>query len=360
LRSLRSRFLLIAIAILVPATLAGCGGSSGGGSEDPQQVLNATFNNDTKVTSGHLNVSLSGSVAGSQSGTFSASLDGPFQSDPNDTSAFAQLDLTAKVEGSIAGQSPSFEGGVTATQDAAFVTYQGQAYEVPSATFDQLKQSYSAQAQAATSSQSSSNASSILKDLGIDPATWLTNVTNEGDADIAGSPTTHIHGDADVGKILSDFAGAAQNIPGATAQGLNPSQLQQAQQFVNGATVDIYSGKDDHVLRKLEVSLDITPPASATTSGITDVKVDFSITLSDVNQSQTITAPSNPKPFSDLQQAVGGLGIPGLGSTGGPSIPGSSGGSSGSSSQAQAAFAQCIQQAGTNSTKQNACLSLLQ
>jgi len=353
---------LIAIAILVPATLAGCFGSSGGGSEDPQQVLTDTFNNDTKVTSGHLNLSLSGSAEGTTSGTFSASLDGAFQSDPNDTSAFPQLDLTAKVAGSGAGQSINFEGGITATQDAAFVTYQGQAYEVPSATFDQLKQAYSAQAQAATSSQSSSNASSILKDLGIDPTTWLTNVTNEGDADVAGTTTTHIHGDADVGKILSDFASAAQNIPGASAQGLNPSTLQQAQQFVKNASVDIYSGKDDHVLRKLEVSLDITPPASASTSGVTAVKVDFSITLSDVNQTQTITAPSNAKPFSDLQQAIGGLGIPGLGSTGAPSIPGSTGstGSSSPSSQAQAAFAKCVQQAGSNSTKANACLALLQ
>jgi len=353
---------LIAIAILVPATMAGCFGSSGGGSEDPQQVLTDTFNNDTKVTSGHLNLSLSGSAEGTTSGTFSASLDGAFQSDPNDTSAFPQLDLTAKVAGSGAGQSINFEGGITATQDAAFVTYQGQAYEVPSATFDQLKQSYSAQAQAATSSQSSSNASSILKDLGIDPTTWLTNVTNEGDADVAGTATTHIHGDADVGKILSDFASAAQNIPGASAQGLNPSTLQQAQQFVKNASVDIYSGKDDHVLRKLEVSLDITPPASASTSGVTGVKVDFSITLSDVNQPQTITAPSNAKPFSDLQQAIGGLGIPGLGSTGVPSLPGSTGSSSGSSSssQAQAAFAKCVQQAGTNSAKANACLALLQ
>jgi hypothetical protein len=316
LRSLQTRFLLIVIAILVPAALVvGCGGSSGG-SEDPQQVLNDTFNNDTKVSSGHLNLSISGTAQGSTSGNFSASLDGAFQSDPNDTTAFPQLDLTAKVDGSGAGQSINFEGGITATKDAAFVTYQGTAYEVPSATFDQLKQAYSAQAAAATSSSSSSNASSILKDLGIDPSTWLTNVTNEGDADVEGTTTTHIHGDADVGKILSDFASAAQNIPGAAAQGLDPSQLQQAQQFVKNASVDIYSGNDDHVLRKLEVSLDITPPAGASTSGVTGVSIDFSITLSDLNQTQTISAPANPKPFSDLQKAIGGLGIPGLGSSG--------------------------------------------
>lgn len=351
MRSTRTRFVLLALALLIPAILASCGGSSGG-SEDPQQVLNDTFNNDTKVSSGHLNVSISGSVEGDQAGTFSAALDGPFQSDANDTTAFPQLDLTAKVNASGAGQSINFEGGVTATQDAAFVTYQGQAYEVPSATFQQLKQSYAAQAQAATSSQSKSNASSILSDLGIDPSTWLTNVANEGDADVEGTPTIHIHGDADIAKIITDFAKAAQSIPGAAAQGLDPAALDQAKQFVNNASVDVYSGKDDNVLRKLEVSLDITPPATGTTAGVSAITIDFSITLSGVNEPQTISAPSSSKPFSDLQQLIGGLGIPGLGSSGVPSVPGSSGSS--------ADYTKCVQQAGTNSAKLNDCIALLQ
>ena len=290
------RISLFILALLVPAALAACGGGgSSGGSEDPQAVLDQTFNNSTKVTSGNLNVSISASATGSQSGSFSASLDGPFQSDPNDTTAFPQLDLTAKVDGSGAGQSISFEGGVTATADQAFVTYQGQAYEVPSATFQQFKQAYAANSQAATSSSGSSNASSILKDLGIDPATWLTNVTNEGDADVEGTTTTHIHGDADVSQIFSDFAKAAQNVPGATTQGLDPTQIQQASSFVKSASVDVYSGKDDHVLRKLEVNVDITPPSSAATAGVTGINVDFSIELSNVNSPQTITAPSSSK-----------------------------------------------------------------
>jgi hypothetical protein len=354
---IRIAFALIVIALT--AGIAGCGGSSSNG-EDPSQVLSETFNNDTKVSSAHISLNLSGNVEGSQSGSFTASLDGAFQSDPNDDTAFPQLDLQAKVGGSAAGQTLSFDGGVTATQDAAFVTYKGQAYQVPSATFESLKQTYQQQAQAAQSQSQGSSASSILSDLGIDPSTWLTNESNEGTTDVGGTSTIHIHGDADVSKILADFAKAAQNVPGASTQGFDPSQLSQVSQFVNSATVDVYSGQDDHLLRKLEINLDISPPASASSAGVTGVTIDFSIELSDVNQPQTITAPSGAKPFSDLAQQLGGLGIPGLGSSSIPGLGGSGGGSLGPSKSAQAQYTKCVLQAGTNASKANDCLKLLQ
>ena len=156
----------------------------------------------------------------------------------------------------------------------------------------------------------------MLKDLGIDPSTWLTNVTNEGTADVEGQSTIHISGDADVQKILTDLSKAVQNVPGAAAQGIDPSQFAGASQFIKDAHIDVYSGSDDHVLRKLDVSLDIQPPASAA-AGISDVKIDLSIGVSDVNEPQTIQAPTNTKPLSDLQQQLGGIGI--LGSLGGAS-----------------------------------------
>ncbi len=360
MRSHPARIVLFVLALIVPAVLAACGSSSSGDSSaDPQTVLDDTFNNDANVTSGNLNISLSVEASGDQSGNFTASLDGPFQSDAADQTAFPQFDLTAKASGSGAGQSIDFEGGVTATQDSAFVTYQNQAYEIPSATFQQFKSAYEAQAKAAGSS-SSSNGSSVLKDLGIDPSTWLTNVTNEGGADVEGQPTIHISGDADVQKILTDLAKAAQNVPGAAAQGLNPSQFQQVSSLIKDAHIDVYSGTDDNLLRKLAVTLDIQPPPAAA-SGVDDVKIDLSFTLSDVNNPQTISAPSDAKPFSDLQQQLGGAGI--LGQLGGTSsLPSTGGPSGGSSSSANAKYAQCVVDAekSKDPTAVNKCLALLQ
>jgi hypothetical protein len=364
LTRLRTRFAAIALAVLVPATVAACGGSSSS-SEDPQQALHETFNNPKSITSGKLDLSVSASVEGSQSGSFDASIDGPFQGSADKTQ-FPQLDLTAKVSGSGAGSpSISFEGGLIATKTAAFVEYQGQAYQVPSALYQRFAAAYQQQANLGQSAQQSSNASSFFKRLGIDPSTWLTNLSNDGDTDVGGVSTIHISGDADVGKIVTDIAKVAKSFPGATAQVPSSAQLKQVEGAVKTAHIDVYTGADDHLLRKLAVSLDIAPPAGSTSSGVSSVSLNFSITLTDVNQQQTITAPSNAKPLSDLTGQLGALGL--LGSAGGGGVPGLSGGGSTAgrsssgvpSSASTQAYLKCAQQAAGDQQKINGCLSKL-
>ena len=87
-----------------------------GGSEDPSQVLEQTFNNQTDVTSGQLDISLDGSAEGDQSGNLTATIQGPFQSDANDPTAFPQLDLSAQISASGRGQSFDFDGGLITTE----------------------------------------------------------------------------------------------------------------------------------------------------------------------------------------------------------------------------------------------------
>jgi hypothetical protein len=312
---------VLAIALPIPAGIAACGSSSSN-NENPQQVLKETFNNPNKVTSGHLNVSLSGSAQGTQSGSFTATIDGPFQGDASSPGTFPQLDLTAKVSASGAGQSISFDGSLITTKDNAYVEYQGQAYEVGTAIFKKFTQAY--QRSAAQAQARGQSTSSIFKQFGIDPSTWLTNVTNEGTADVAGQSTIHIHGDADVPRILSDIQKIAQRA--GTTQALTPQQISQVQSAVKTASIDVYSGTSDKLLRKLALTLAIAPPASAS-SQISSVNINFSVTLSDVNQPQTITAPSNTKPLRDLLRQFQGGGLT-------PLLGASAGSGSGSSSGA--------------------------
>ena len=75
--------------VAIIALIAVHSGSRGGvrrrrsssGSEDPNQVLKETFSNPTKISSGNLDIDLSGSAEGTQSGSLTATIDGPFQSD---------------------------------------------------------------------------------------------------------------------------------------------------------------------------------------------------------------------------------------------------------------------------------------
>lgn len=344
---IRTLVAVLAIAVPIPAVVAGCGGGSSSSGEDPQKVLDETFNNPTKITSGKLAISIDGSSQGQQSGSYNASISGPFQADQSDPTAFPQFDLTANVSASTGGPSLSFNGSLIATKDNAFVEYQNQAYEVGTSVFKQFTQSY---AQAAQQNQAQKN-QGVFERFGIDPSTWLTNVTNDGTTDVEGTSTIHIHGDADVAKIFSDLQKVSAQTNGA-AQQFTPQQLDQVKSAVKQASIDVYSGADDHLLRKLALSLQITPPAGSGTS-VSSFTVNFSITFSDVNQPQTITGPSNAKPLSDLLSQLGIPGLPGVGGTGGFSIPG--GGSSGGPSSS---YQNCIAQAKTPSDIQKCATKL--
>jgi hypothetical protein len=353
LTRIRARVAIFALILGLPATVAGCGGDGGGGSEDPSQVLDQTFNNPTSITSGQLSISLDGSVQGAQSGNLTATIEGPFESDEGNPRAFPQLDLSAQISASGAGQGFDLDGGLITTADNAFVEYQGQAYEVGSSFFQRFRSDYERLARQAQARQGSQSDSSIFQRLGIDPQSWLTNLSNEGDEDVEGSETIHIHGDADVDQLVSDLGKIVQRAPGGAGQPLDPAQLDRAKSAIRDASLDVYSGKDDHILRRLSLSLMIVPGASAGGSAVGSVSVDLSVTLSDVNEAQTITAPSGAKPISGL---LSQLGLSGLGSLGSPG--GTSGGVGGGGGPAQA-YAKCIQQATTPSDYDKCAQKLL-
>lgn len=340
---IRALVAVLAIAVPVPVVVAGCGGGGGGGdsSADPQQVLDQST--ITGVRSGHLNISFNGTTEGTQSGSASLSLDGPFQTGA--TGTIPQFDLTGKVDASGAGQSFNFEGSLVATKDNAFVVYQDQAYEVGTAGFQQLT-NFLQKAQQQSGQQNTASLSQFFKKYGIDPKTWLTNVNNEGTTDVEGTSTVHVHGDADVAKMVSDLQSASSKIPNAPTQQLTPGQIDQLRQSIKTATVDVYSGESDHIIRKADVTLEVAPPASASSSsGVSSAKLTFSFTLSDVNQPQTIAAPSNPQPIAQLLNQIKSSPLGGLLGSGSTSIPNTGGtsGSVGGGGGPSDAYTKCIQ-----------------
>jgi hypothetical protein len=352
----RIRLLSLATVALLGAGFVGCGDS--GGDEDPQQVLDETFNNDESVSSGSIDLSLGGSAEGEEGGEFDASLSGPFQGEEGE---FPEFDLTASLSGEGGGDSIDFEGGLTATSDAAFVTYQDTTYEVPQAFSDQLRQlSEQAQKQAGSKGEDQ-DPGALFDQLGLDPSTWLTNLENEGDEDVEGTETIHIHGDADVASIVEDLRSASEKA-GESAE-LPEDAVQQVEDAVDEASIDVYSGKEDRILRKLDLNLALTAPEDSDAT-VDNVDVTFSLTLSDVNEDQTIEAPSDARSFSDLESE---LGLPpgllegalsdqlGGSSLGGGALGGGSlGGGGGGGGSAQAApgtadqkYLDCIAQAQT-------------
>jgi hypothetical protein len=127
--------LLAAAAVLFAALalLAGCGGDDGSDA-DPQELLSETFSGEGQVTSGVLDLSVDASADGEGGGSLTASLSGPFDSRSPDELPLIDLDASADLE--AGPDSQSIEGGIVVTEDSAFLTTGGQAYEVDQATYD--------------------------------------------------------------------------------------------------------------------------------------------------------------------------------------------------------------------------------
>jgi hypothetical protein len=365
LTRIRTFILLCLLALAVPIVIAGCGSDDDSG-EDPQTVLDETFNNDTKVTSGDLSITASVNAEGEQGGSFEFSLSGPFQGDPDNENALPQLDWTATASGSAAGQSIDFSGGLAVTEDNAFITYKDQSYEVGTDTFEQFSKAFEAQAAAQAGAGQDAQGTiqeqcaNAIEQAGGDPSacdfdieSWLTDLTNEGTEDVGGTATVHIHGDADVQQILTDIGNLASSVPQAASSGFDPSQLSAASGAVTDASIDVFSGEDDKVLRKVEVNLTIDPSAVAPGGVIPigEITVAFAVEIDGLNDQQTITAPEGAKPLSQL---LTDLGVDPSSLGGIPGLPGGTSGGSGGGND----YLECMQQA-TTPAEINDCASQL-
>lgn len=350
----RTFFLLCLLALAVPIVIAGCG-SDDSNDEDPQTVLDETFNNDTKVSSGDLSLSASVNAEGEQGGNFEFSLSGPFQGDPDNENTLPQLDWTASASGEGAGQSIDFSGGLVVTADNAFVEYNDQAYEVGTEAFTQLKQAFEAQAaqqagntdaqgtfqeQCATAIEQAGGDASACD---IDLQSWLTELTNEGTEDVGGTESVHIHGDVNVEQMLTDIGNLASSVPQASSSGFDPSQLSAVSGAVTDASIDVYSGEEDDILRKLDFNLTVDPSALApegVTVPVGEITIDFGVEIAGLNEEQTIDAPSGAKPINELLSDLG-VDPSQIGAI--PGLPGGSSGGSGGGGD----YLQCVEQAST-------------
>ncbi|MEK6250656.1 MAG: hypothetical protein AABM43_01725 [Actinomycetota bacterium] len=368
----RLLFAFSILAVLATALVACGGGGGGGGGEDPQKVLDQTFSsNNESVKSGDLSLKFNADVTGSQGGTLNAELSGPFEN--QGSNQVPKLDFKVKADLSGSKQNFNFDGGLISTGDSAFVNYKGTDYQVDQTLFDQLKQTV--QTSSAQQGQNKQSAGAVLKQLGIsNPKDLLTNLKNDGTADVEGTSTNHISGDLDINKTVDALKSALSSasalgaLGGASTQLPSASQLDQVKSAIKTAHFDLYSGQDDHILRRLTINLSIEPPSGSTKK----VDLTFDLTLGKVNEPQTITPPSGAKPFSALLQqlginpsalgALGALNGIGGGTSGGgggsvPALPTPPSGTSGASAAQAQKYLNCISKANSAADLQ-ACSAL--
>jgi hypothetical protein len=348
---------------VVALVFAACGGDDGGGGAEGQEasadtdvdtLLEQTFTGSKEVTSGNLSLTMKleaqGEGAEDLQGPVSLSLKGPFQSQGK--GQLPKFKLDAAFEG--AGQSIS--AGATSTGEKGYVSFQGTDYVLEEQIFQQFKAGFEeAQKQGGGQDQQQSFAS-----LGMDPRKWLTDAKTDGEAKVGDTDTVKITGGVDMDKLLDDVnnaLGKASSLGLGAAGGEVPEKLtdQQRQQVLDAVKdpkVEIYTGKDDSILRRLVVNLGIAESNATGTIGL-----DVSIT--DLNEDQDIAEPSDAKPFNELLGQLGGLGALGgaAGSGSGAADDGAAAG--GGSSEDLEKYSQCLTDAGSDVEAARKCADLL-
>jgi hypothetical protein len=297
---------LLSLLAVLALVVAGCGGGGGGGdSKDARALIDDAFKQS--ITSADIALAIEAKVDGvaQLQDPVSLKISGPYQS--NGKSKLPSL----KWDVSVSGGGQAISGGITSTGDNAFVNFQGSDYEVGADKVGQLNQQLATQ----------SGQNKTLSDYGINPQDWVTSPTEEGDENVNGVDTTHVKAGVDIKKMLTDFNKTIQQTSGAMGssapQQLTPEQIDKVSQFIKEPKFELWVGKDDKKIRRMvvDVNFDIPEDQRTQLQGATGGSFKFSIDFKKVGEQQSITAPANPKPLSELQQQLGGLGgaMPGLG-----------------------------------------------
>jgi len=298
-------FMLLATVVALAGALSACGGSDSS-DEDPQTVIeNATFKG---VESGAIDVTMNIASQGEESGDVDVAFSGPFQS--RGPEALPELSFEASATGDIGGKAIDFEGGVTLLADRAFIGYEGTEYEIDPTSFgfiqSSIEQGFGVGLGGGGGGASPSECQAAF--ASIDLNTVLDNLENEGSADVDGTSTTKVSGDLNPEGLVDAVIGLTED-PACSSvfEAAGPLPIEELEatrgEFSDAfkkAHAEVYVG-DDGIIRKVAAELAIEPKGASGEK----VEMDFELTLSGVNEEQTIAAPASAEPFADLIEVLG-------------------------------------------------------
>lgn len=328
------RALLATACVAVSGVVMGACGDADE-SASVSSALNESVAATSKIESGRLTASLDlepdGLVA--LGGPIKLRASGPFAAPAAGELPRAKLAIVA----SLGGQ--ALDAGATSTGKRLFVTLDGRDYEAGDELFTALREFFAGAKGGGFAS------------LGLDPGSWIENPSEEGEETIGGVQTDHVSGTIDVQKLLADVSGLLE---GTGADGLlTPKLRSEIAGAVKSAKAEIWSGKDDKILRRLTVALDFAfKEGSSPLQGLDGGRVNLRVQLDGVNETDfEVAAPKDPQPLSKLFKDRGLTALlGGLGAT----LP--QGAGSGDGGQA---FLKCVQAAGEDAKAVERCASKL-
>jgi hypothetical protein len=286
----RSRLILLLLSVaMAGAALAGCGGAE----QDPQTVLARTFGPGTPpIHSGRLDLHLDvdGQGLTGLPAPLGVRLSGPFAGGKGGGVPKFDLALDLRTSGGTVRV-----GGIS-TGDRGWLVLQDQAYTLTPGLFRRLDRSR----RSALQPSGRAAASTPLRAVGIDPRAWVRDPRTVGDETLAGEQVTHVRAGLDVPRLLGDVQRLLARAARGGAQApptLTPKARKAIQDAVRDARLDVWSGKDDHVLRR--IALDVRYVAHRRPG-----RLRFGMGISAVNKAQPIGPPAGARPLGELSATL--------------------------------------------------------
>jgi hypothetical protein len=266
----------LATIVVVFLITSGCGAF---GSDDP---LTETAQRLGEIHSGELTFRVV--AASSEGGQTGFEIEGPFAI-PRD-GALPEAELTYTRIGAETAAPLRF----IATGEQAFVEVDGQAYELGQDQVGALRGAADAGDQGPFDQ--------------LDIAAWVMrpHVSNGGKVD--GVTTERVRGELDVVTAANDLLAMARSFAGAAVPNLQGEQAERLREAVDSATLEVVTGLEDRLLRRLHIAIDlggrVPESLNGSLEGLLGVDFDLELELRDVNGAVDVDAPEGALPYEAL------------------------------------------------------------
>ena len=262
------------------AVVAGCGGGGG----HANHVLSETADNLGKIRSGDLTLRLVVSPPEGTKGRIGFELRGPFALRPG------ALPVAKIAYTQIAGAREATATFIS-TGTKAYAEVNGKAYELPPESTDIVRQ--------AAGGIGDSNGGLGSFEIG----SWFDDPQVSEGENLGDASTEHVVADLDVVAAANGLLGLVRDL-GRDAPTIEGDEADRLKDAVESSSIEVWSGKEDHLLRRLllsaDLGLDVPESLRRALGEVVGAKVEFELAVANPNQPVSVPPPPNPLPSSEL------------------------------------------------------------
>jgi hypothetical protein len=307
-----AKTLIAVVSALLVAVLVGCGGGDssddkaaadkGGAanSAEVKKLIRQTFGPNAKAKSGNISAIVDITVKGAARyrEPIQVSVVGPFSDAGGQPEA--KLDVSLGLRGGILGGDMYLKG------DKAYIGLGSTAYEIPASIAGPLRRPLG---------QGGNTLDEIMGVFSINPDRWAKNPRIVGNERVAGIDTIHGTADINTKNLFLDLATLAKRLTSLRITDITglPRKVDARDRAALGrsvktATGDVYTGAEDHVLRRAKLNVLLKPSAKdRKLLKFSSIKVAANLDISDVGAPQKIGVPSNRGSYQALQLSLDAL-----------------------------------------------------